>query len=152
MLHIKGRLAVVAILGTMLVSGNAMAHTTVLSKNTPTDYSSRDELEVRVDQCEHIRHGRGRDSGHDRESGGEVPTRRRGREDHSACRSQGGNHRNGPGPAERGGTAQRRRGLRCECSQTEGGRGEDGRVNLSVAPSTVSLATCRREERGGDVA
>ena len=45
MLHIKGRLAVVAILGTMLVSGNAMAHTTVLSKNTPTDYSSRDELE-----------------------------------------------------------------------------------------------------------
>src|SRR3990172_7617025 len=45
MLHIKGRLAVVAILGTMLVSGNAMAHTTVLSKNTPTDYNSRDELE-----------------------------------------------------------------------------------------------------------
>ena len=45
MLHIKGRLAIVAILGTMIISGNAMAHTTVLSKNTPTDYSSRDELE-----------------------------------------------------------------------------------------------------------
>ena len=45
MLHIKGSLAIVAILGTMIISGNAMAHTTVLSKNTPTDYSSRDELE-----------------------------------------------------------------------------------------------------------
>ncbi len=45
MLNIKGRLAVVAMLGTMLVSGNAMAHTTVLSKNTPTGYNSRDELE-----------------------------------------------------------------------------------------------------------
>lgn len=45
MLNIKGSLAVVAILGTMIISGNAMAHTTVLSKNTPTDYSSRDELE-----------------------------------------------------------------------------------------------------------
>ncbi|HHT9108622.1 MAG TPA: hypothetical protein ACFYD9_08215 [Candidatus Wunengus sp. YC64] len=45
MLNIKGRLAIVAMLGTMIISGNAMAHTTVLSKNTPTDYSSRDELE-----------------------------------------------------------------------------------------------------------
>lgn len=45
MLNIKGSLAIVAILGTMIISGNTMAHTTVLSKNTPTDYSSRDELE-----------------------------------------------------------------------------------------------------------
>jgi len=45
MLNIKGSLVIVAILGTMIISGNAMAHTTVLSKNTPTDYSSRDELE-----------------------------------------------------------------------------------------------------------
>ena len=45
MLNLKRRLALVAMLGTMIISGNAMAHTTVMSKNTPTDYSSRDELE-----------------------------------------------------------------------------------------------------------
>jgi hypothetical protein len=45
MLNIKGSLAIVAMLGIMIISGNAMAHTTVMSKNTPTDYSSRDELE-----------------------------------------------------------------------------------------------------------
>lgn len=45
MLKLKKHFAIVAMLGTMIISGNAMAHTTVMSKNTPTDYSSRDELE-----------------------------------------------------------------------------------------------------------
>ncbi len=45
MLKPKIYLAIVAILGTTIISGNAMAHTTVMSKNTPTDYSSHDELE-----------------------------------------------------------------------------------------------------------
>ncbi|MBE7446516.1 MAG: hypothetical protein HS132_15280 [Planctomycetia bacterium] len=45
MVTIKGSLAIVAMLGTMIVSGNAMAHTTVMSKNTPTQFSTRDELE-----------------------------------------------------------------------------------------------------------
>ncbi len=45
MIKPKKYLAIAAILGTMIISGNTMAHTTVLSKNTPTDYSSRDELE-----------------------------------------------------------------------------------------------------------
>ena len=37
--------AIVAILGTMIVSENAMAHTTVMSKNTPDGYNTRDERE-----------------------------------------------------------------------------------------------------------
>jgi len=42
----KGRyFAIVAILGTMIISENAMAHTTVMSKNTPDGYSTRDERE-----------------------------------------------------------------------------------------------------------
>ena len=45
MLKPKMYLAIVAIFGTMIISENALAHTTVMSKNTPTDYSSRDELE-----------------------------------------------------------------------------------------------------------
>ena len=45
MLNLKGHLIIVAMLGTIIISGNVMAHTTVMSKNTPTDYSSRDELE-----------------------------------------------------------------------------------------------------------
>jgi uncharacterized protein YcnI len=45
MIKPKKYLAIAAILGTIIISGNTMAHTTVLSKNTPTDYSSRDELE-----------------------------------------------------------------------------------------------------------
>jgi len=45
MLNLKGHLVIVAMLGTMIISGNVIAHTTVMSKNTPTDYSSRDELE-----------------------------------------------------------------------------------------------------------
>lgn len=45
MLTMKRYLAVVAMLGVMTTSGNAMAHTTVMSKNTPTNYCTRDELE-----------------------------------------------------------------------------------------------------------
>lgn len=45
MINLKGYLAIIAMLGTMIISGNATAHTTVMSKNTPTDYSSRNELE-----------------------------------------------------------------------------------------------------------
>ncbi|MFN3532692.1 MAG: hypothetical protein ACK41Q_09330 [Candidatus Brocadia sp.] len=45
MSQMKSYLAIVAIVGATLISGIAMAHTTVMSKNTPTNYSSRDELE-----------------------------------------------------------------------------------------------------------
>ena len=45
MLPVKGMFAIVAILGTMIVSGNAMAHTTVMPKNTPTQFNTRVELE-----------------------------------------------------------------------------------------------------------
>ncbi|MCF6155611.1 MAG: hypothetical protein E3K36_10235 [Candidatus Brocadia sp.] len=45
MINRKGYLAIIAMIGTMITSGNVMAHTTVMSKNTPTNYSSRDELE-----------------------------------------------------------------------------------------------------------
>lgn len=45
MLQMKSYLAIVATVGTMIISGSAIAHTTVMSKNTPTNYSSRDELE-----------------------------------------------------------------------------------------------------------
>lgn len=42
---LKRHLVIVAMFGTMIISGNAMAHTTVMSKNTPTQFSTRDELE-----------------------------------------------------------------------------------------------------------
>ncbi len=45
MVKFKRRLAIAAIFGTMIISGSAMAHTTVMSKNTPTKYSVREELE-----------------------------------------------------------------------------------------------------------
>lgn len=45
MLKRKRYLSIVSVLGAMVVSGNVMAHTTVMSKNTPDNYSSRDELE-----------------------------------------------------------------------------------------------------------
>jgi hypothetical protein len=45
MLQLKKHLTIVAMLGTMITSGNVMAHTTVMSKNTPTKFSTREELE-----------------------------------------------------------------------------------------------------------
>lgn len=45
MLKLKRHLVIVAMFGTMIMSGNAMAHTTVMSKNTPTQFNTRDELE-----------------------------------------------------------------------------------------------------------
>ncbi len=45
MLKQKRYIAIVAMLGTMLISEYAIAHTTVMSKNTPTKYSTRNELE-----------------------------------------------------------------------------------------------------------
>ncbi|MBM4055995.1 MAG: hypothetical protein FJ264_15290 [Planctomycetes bacterium] len=45
MLKRKRYLSIVTVFGAMLISGNVMAHTTVMSKNTPDNYSSRDELE-----------------------------------------------------------------------------------------------------------
>lgn len=45
MLKPKIYITIAAILGTMVISGNSFAHTSVLSKNTPTNYNSRDELE-----------------------------------------------------------------------------------------------------------
>ncbi|MEP9410433.1 MAG: hypothetical protein HRF42_03365 [Candidatus Brocadia sp.] len=45
MLNRKVHLAIVAMLGTMIISGSTMAHTTVMSKNTPTKFSTREELE-----------------------------------------------------------------------------------------------------------
>ncbi len=37
--------AIVAIIGTMIISEDAMSHTTVMSKNTPDGYNTRDERE-----------------------------------------------------------------------------------------------------------
>lgn len=45
MLKLKRYIAIVAILGLLITSGNAMAHTTVATKNTPDEYNSRNELE-----------------------------------------------------------------------------------------------------------
>lgn len=45
MVKLERHLAIVAIFGTMIISGSVMAHTTVMSKNTPTQFSTRDELE-----------------------------------------------------------------------------------------------------------
>lgn len=45
MVKFSKHLIVVTIFATLIISENAVAHTTVMSKNTPTNYSSRDELE-----------------------------------------------------------------------------------------------------------
>ena len=45
MLQPKRYIPLISFLGAMIISGNAMAHTTVMSKNTPDSYNSRDELE-----------------------------------------------------------------------------------------------------------
>ncbi len=45
MINRKGYLVIITMIGTMITSGNVLAHTTVMSKNTPTNYNSRDELE-----------------------------------------------------------------------------------------------------------
>lgn len=45
MLNIKGIFAIVTMLGTIIVSGSATAHTTVMPKNTPTQFNVRIELE-----------------------------------------------------------------------------------------------------------
>jgi hypothetical protein len=45
MVKLTRHLSIAVMLGTMIFSGNAIAHTTVMSKNTPTQFSTRDELE-----------------------------------------------------------------------------------------------------------
>lgn len=45
MLKLKRHIAIMAILGSMILSGNATAHTTVVTKNTPDEYNTRNELE-----------------------------------------------------------------------------------------------------------
>ena len=45
MFTLRKQLAIIAILAAMAFSGTAQAHTTVLTKNTPDEYNSRNELE-----------------------------------------------------------------------------------------------------------
>jgi len=45
MLSLRRWHAIAAVFNILSISGYAMAHTSVMSKNTPTDYSSREELE-----------------------------------------------------------------------------------------------------------